>query len=103
MLKLDCAKLAIRAINTGIRKDMEQGKGEVTLANPHGMHNLGVGMVGKLKLTVDGSAGYYCAGLIDGPSVEVKGNVGWGAAEGMMNGKVVIRGNAGNSVAASIR
>lgn len=102
MPDIDCAKKAIRDINQGIRKVGVKG-GRVTLKNPHGMHNLGVGLVGKFDLLVDGSAGYYCGGLMDGASVTVKGNVGWGLAEGMMKGQVLVEGNAGNSAAASIR
>jgi glutamate synthase domain-containing protein 3 len=52
---------------------------------------------------LDGSVGYYCAGLIDGPSFEIAGSAGWGLAESMMNGQVVVRGSAGNGAAASIR
>jgi len=102
---IDCAKLTIREINQAIRAEMEKGKGrgEVVLKNPHGMHNLAVGLAGKVSVKIEGSAGYYCLGLAAGAEAEVDGNVGWGAAEGMMEGRLVVRGNAGNSVAASIR
>ena len=47
--------------------------------------------------------GYYCAGLIDGPTIEINGSAGWAVAESMMTGAVVVHGNAGNGAAASIR
>ena len=39
----------------------------------------------------------------DGASVEIRGSAGWGLAEGMLSGTVVVDGNAGNGAAASIR
>jgi glutamate synthase domain-containing protein 3 len=52
---------------------------------------------------LDGSVGYYCAGLIDGANFEIAGSAGWGLAESMMSGQVVVRGSAGNGAAAAIR
>src|SRR5207248_2222713 len=46
---------------------------------------------------------YYCAGMIDGAQVEIRGSAGWGTAESMLNGTIIIDGNAGSGVAASIR
>ena len=66
-------------------------------------HNLGVALPEGVELTIDGSAGYYAAGLNNGAAILVRGGVGWGAAESMRDGTVVIDGDAGNAVAASIR
>ncbi len=57
----------------------------------------------RVRLTIEGSVGYYVAGLNDGATVVVRGGAGWGAAESMRDGTIVIDGNAGNAVAASIR
>ncbi|MBI2952139.1 GXGXG motif-containing protein, partial [bacterium] len=46
---------------------------------------------------------YFGCGLIDGPSVRVKGRVGWSCAENMMAGTVVIDKNAGSSFGAALR
>lgn len=62
-------------------------------------HNLGVALLQPLKLA--GSAGYYCGGLNDGATIEIKGSAGWGLAESMMSGIVRVRGNAGSGVAMS--
>ena len=56
-----------------------------------------------VELTIEGSVGYYVAGLNDGATVVVHGGAGWGAGESMRDGTMVIDGNAGNAVAASIR
>ena len=54
-------------------------------------------------MRVHGSAGYFCAGLTDGPRFEVDGNVGWGLADNMYEGSVVVRGNAGAIAGVAIR
>jgi glutamate synthase domain-containing protein 3 len=100
---IDCAERSVRAINRAIRAAVADGATAVRLLNPGARHNLGVALPGGVKLTIDGSAGYYAAGLNDGATVEVKGSAGWGAAESMHSGTVTIDGDAGNAVAASIR
>jgi glutamate synthase domain-containing protein 3 len=47
--------------------------------------------------------GYYAAGMSDGVRLTVHGSAGWGLAECLMSGTVVVDGNAGNGAAASIR
>ena len=65
------------------------------MRNPGARHNLGVAILEPVTVQLEGSVGYYCAGLIDGPNFEVAGSAGWGLAESMMNGRVVVRGSAG--------
>jgi len=47
--------------------------------------------------------GYYAAGLIDGATVEITGSAGWGLAESMLDGTVIVHRNAGNGAAAAMR
>jgi methylamine---glutamate N-methyltransferase subunit B len=100
---LDCADRSVREINQTIRKMIAAGESRIRLLNSSARHNLGVALPESVHLTIDGSAGYYVAGLNDGATVEVLGGAGWGAAESMRDGTVVIAGDAGNAVAASIR
>jgi methylamine---glutamate N-methyltransferase subunit B len=100
---IDCSDLPVRAINRAIRAAIAEGFTKLRLLNPMARHNLGVGLPAEVHLVIEGSAGYYVAGLNDGATVEVRGSAGWGAAESMRNGTVVIDGDAGNAVAASIR
>jgi glutamate synthase domain-containing protein 3 len=100
---IDCGDRPARAINCEVRAAVAAGAAWVRLVNPAARHNLGVALPEGIRLTVEGSAGYYVAGLNDGATVEVRGSVGWGAAESMRDGTVVIDGDAGNGVAASIR
>jgi methylamine---glutamate N-methyltransferase subunit B len=100
---IDCGELSSRVVNEAVRSALDGGSRVVRLTNPCARHNLGVALPEGVRLIVEGSAGYYVAGLNDGATVEVLGSVGWGAAESMRDGTVVIDGDAGNAVAASIR
>jgi glutamate synthase domain-containing protein 3 len=102
-ITVDCGELPVRAINRAIREAVAAGATEVRLLRPAARHNLGVALPAGVSLTIEGSVGYYVAGLNDGATFNVKGVAGWGAAESMRDGTVVIDGNAGNAVAASIR
>ena len=52
-------------------------------------------MVHPVRLVIKGSAGYFCMGLCDSPTVRVEGNVGWGFADNLLAGRMVVEGNAG--------
>ena len=103
MAQLTCNGKSTREINREIRAFFTAGEGDVQVLDPGARHNLGVALLDPVHLTLHGSVGYYCAGMIDGATVEVKGSAGWGLAESMMSGKVIVHGNAGNGTAASIR
>jgi glutamate synthase domain-containing protein 3 len=95
--------MSVREINRAIRQSLAGGATEITLNNPSGQHNLGVAILEPVQLRIDGSVGYYCAGMIDRAKVEINGSAGWGLAESMLDGQVVVRGSAGNGAGAAIR
>ena len=99
----DAAEMEISAINLKIRELMQQGYGDITVQNPRAKHSLGVGILNRLKLTFEGSLGYFGCGLIDGPNIHVTGRVGWSCAENMMAGTVVVDKVAGSTFGAAIR
>ncbi len=94
-----CATSTTREINAALRQ-LPAGS-RVVITEPRGRHNLAVGLRQDLDITIEGNAGYYIAGLCDGPSVTVNGSVGWGVGENLMSGVVRVNGNASESVAAS--
>ena len=100
---IDAAHMEINDINLQIRQLMSKGYGDITVRNPGAKHSLGVGILSRLKLTFDGSLGYFGVGLIDGPNVLITGRVGWSCAENMMAGTVVVEKNAGSTFGAAIR
>lgn len=103
MGEVNCAGRSTREINAEIRKLVRQGDAPIVVKNPGARHNLGVAILQPATIRIEGSVGYYCAGLIEGPGFEIAGSAGWGLAESMMNGQVVVRGSAGNGAAAAIR
>ena len=100
---IDVENLQCKELNKKIKELMKQGYGTIVLKNPGAKHSLGVGILQKLNLIIEGSLGYFGVGSIDGPIVRISGRVGWSCAENMMSGKVVIEKNAGSCFGAAIR
>jgi glutamate synthase domain-containing protein 3 len=101
--ELDVGNLTITEINNKIRELMDNGHGTIVIKNPRGKHSLGVGILSRLNLIIEGSLGYFAVGLIDGPNVRINGRVGWSCGENMMSGTVFIEKNAGSTFGAAIR
>ena len=102
MVTIDLAKTTVREANERIRECGEAGE-DVTVVNPDARHHIGVGLTDAINVHVQGSAGYFCAGLTDGATFEVDNNVGWGLGDNMYSGSVVVRGNAGAIAGVGIR
>ena len=102
-LTIDCAGRATRAINDAIRRAAEDGVPAVELLNPQARHNLGVSVLKPIHVVYRGHVGSFTAGLCDGITAEVHGTAGWGLADNLMSGEVVVRGNAATSAAPSMR
>ncbi len=102
-MEVDADGLTATEVNARIRNLMDDGFGTIVIRNPRGMHGLGVGILSRLNLIVEGSLGYFGIGLIDGPNVRVNGRVGWSCGENMMSGTVVVEKNAGSTFGAAIR
>ncbi|HTX00540.1 MAG TPA: hypothetical protein VMD59_17300 [Acidimicrobiales bacterium] len=98
-LQLSCAELSVRELNAALRQ-LPDGA-EVRICEPRGRHNLAVGLSSTLRITIAGNAGYFVAGLCDGPDVVVEGFVGWSVGENLMSGSVRVRGNASECAGAS--
>jgi glutamate synthase domain-containing protein 3 len=99
VVTLDAASLTTREINQALRA-LPDGT-SVTIAEPKGRHNLAVGLVNNISVTIDGNAGYYIGGLGDGPDITVNGFTGWGIGENLMSGNILVKGSVSQSAAAS--
>ena len=102
-VEFDTDHLTMTEVNAKIRALMGEGYGTIVLKNPRGKHSLGVGILNKLNLIIEGSIGYFGVGLIDGPNVRINGRVGWSCGENMMSGTVFIEKNAGSTFGAAMR
>jgi glutamate synthase domain-containing protein 3 len=101
--EIDADNLDANAVNRRIRELMDEGHGTIVLKNPGAKHSMGVGILNRLNLIIEGSLGYFGCGLNDGPNVRISGRVGWSFGENMMAGCVVIEKNAGSTFGAAIR
>ena len=101
--EIDAKNLECIDINRKINELMAEGYGTIVIKNPGSKHSIGVGILNKLNLIIEGSLGYFGIGSVDGPVVRISGRVGWSCAENMMAGKVVIEKNAGSCFGAAIR
>ena len=101
--EVDCDGKTTTEVNRTVRDLMSAGYGTIVLQNPRGKHSLGVGILNRLNLVIEGSTGYFAVGLIDGPNVRINGRVGWSCGENMMSGTIVIEKNAGSTFGAAIR
>jgi len=102
MVALDLAQLSVREANTRLRTLGEAGE-DVEILNPDARHHIGVGLTAPVRVSVRGSAGYFCAGLTDQAHFNVSHNVGWGVGDNMYSGSVVVGGNAGAIPGVAIR
>ncbi len=85
MATIDLAQVSVTEANELLLEHGDAGE-DVDIVNPDARHHIGVGLTHPIELRVHGSAGYFCAGLTDGPRFEVEGNVGWGLADNMYEG-----------------
>jgi glutamate synthase domain-containing protein 2 len=102
VVALDLSEISVRRANELIREAGSRGE-DVEIVNPDARHHIGVGLTAPIAVRVRGSAGYFCAGLTDGPRFQVDSNVGWGLADNMYQGSVVVGGNAGAIPGVAIR
>ncbi len=102
MAAIDLSVIPVREANELIRKYGADGE-DVDILNPDARHHIGVGLTHPINVRIKGSAGYFCAGLTDGPRFIVERNVGWGLADNMLHGSVVVNGNASAIPGVAIR
>jgi glutamate synthase domain-containing protein 3 len=75
--------------------------GSFRVINPQGAHAVASGIKSAITVDIEGSVGYYCAGMHQLGTVRVTGNAGTGLAENLMSGTVHITGSATMSAGAT--
>ena len=75
MVTIDLAEIPVRKANELIREHGSLGE-DIEVLSPDARHHIGVGLIHPITVRVRGSAGYFCAGLTDGPRFEVENNAG---------------------------
>lgn len=95
---IDLAAASLRELNQTLHQAKE---GSFRVLNPRGAHAVACGIDADIRVEIDGSVGYYCAGMHQKGSVYVDGNASTGLAENIMSGTVRITGSATMSAGAS--
>lgn len=93
---IDAAKLESKDLNKLLTEKLAQF-GEVTIENPHSMHNIGAGISAKGNITIKGSTGFYTGGFQENTSILLDGNAGWYVGDNMMGGEIVVTKNTGSN------
>jgi glutamate synthase domain-containing protein 3 len=102
MITVDISATSVRELNERLHKlPADTNEGAWCIVNPKGAHALAVGLTVPIEVTIEGHAGYYCAGMNKAASVTVNGHAGQGLAENIMSGEVRVKGNASQCAAAS--
>ena len=92
---IDLAQTSLREMNETLHAQAETtNQTSWSIENPKGAHAIACGLDAPIDVTVQGSTGYYCAGMNQQATVNVTGSAGPGVAENMMSGTVVINGDA---------
>lgn len=99
MVALDCATLTTCEINDRLAA-LTAGE-TATLEQPHGRHNLAVGLQRAIDVTINGHSGYYTGGMNQSARITLSGNAGPGVGENMMSGLIRVRGHASAGAGAS--
>jgi glutamate synthase domain-containing protein 3 len=101
-VSFDLTQQSLRELNQYLHHDLaKNGVKQVDVLNPHGAHNIAVGVDSPVNIQIHGHGGYYTAGMNKRATVTVHGNVGWGVAENMMSGTVRVKGFASESAGAT--
>ena len=102
MPTVDLATAPLRELNAalhGLSSDTNETHWHVL--NPRGKHAVAVGLDVPVTVEVEGSVGYYCAGMNKQATVIINGSAGQGVAENMMSGFVHVKGDASSAAGAT--
>ena len=99
---LDLKDIGVRGVNSALHA-VEAGSNQTNwqVDNPMGQHAIACGLDAPVQITINGHAGFYCAGMNQQAEVTIKGHAGVGVAENMMSGLVRVTGNASESAGAT--
>jgi glutamate synthase domain-containing protein 3 len=102
MPTVDLAASPLRELNAALHAlTPDTNETHWRVINPRGKHAIAVGLDAPITVEVDGSVGYYCAGMNKQATVIVNGSAGQGLAENMMSGLVRVTGDASSAAGAT--
>ena len=101
MVRLNISGMPTLEVNRKLRELVQQ-EDEITVENPHSVHNFATALKGKARITVGGSTGFYTGGFLQGPTILIKGNTGLYTGDNMGSGEIVVEMNTGSNCAPSM-
>jgi len=101
MVRLDLAGMNSREVNQKL-KELIKTEAEIELDHPHSIHNFATALIGKGKITLHGSTGFYTGGFLEGPTIVVEGNTGWYTGDNMTSGEIIVEMNTGSNAGPSM-
>ena len=101
MVRLNISGMPTLEVNRKLRELVQQ-EDEITVENPHSVHNFATALKGKARITVEGSTGFYTGGFLQGPTILIKGNTGLYTGDNMGSGEIIIEMNTGSNCAPSM-
>ncbi|WP_084270680.1 GltB/FmdC/FwdC-like GXGXG domain-containing protein [Methanobrevibacter cuticularis] len=99
--ELDFSSVTPREANQKL-KEIIREHNNIIIKNPNAMHYLVAGVIGDVKIEIDGSAGYFVGTMINKAKLKINGNVGWFAGDNMTGGEIIIDGSAGDGAGQGI-
>jgi glutamate synthase domain-containing protein 3 len=93
----------IKEINVSRDSEKFNKIDRIELNNVLGQRYIGDGIQGEISISINGTPGNDLAAFMDGPGIEIFGNVQDGTGNTMNSGKVVVHGSAGDILGYSMR
>ncbi len=104
MQTFDLEAQGLRNLNAALQAQSSETNQTVwEVVNAKGSHAIAVGLDAPIEVKVNGSTGYYCAGMNKQATVHIHGSAGPGVAENMMSGTVIVEGDASQYAGATGR
>ncbi len=100
---LDAAGVPYRELNERVHRAAAEGAAEIELLGVNGQRYIAAGLQRTVRIRIHGTAGNDLGVFMDGPDVEVLGNVQDGCGNTMNGGRIVVHGNAGQICGLSMR
>jgi methylamine---glutamate N-methyltransferase subunit B len=94
----DMSDDSLREVNSALHSAVS---GSFRIVNVRGAHAVAAGINSEISVEIDGSVGYYCAGMHQRGDLRIDGNASTGLAENMMSGQVRLTGSATMSAGAT--
>ena len=90
-------------LNKLIRQAVREGVSEIILDNVMGQRFISDGLIGDVKITINGIPGGDLGMFMKGPTIEVFGNADHALGNTMDDGTIIIHGSSGDATAHSMR